>query len=140
MAMNFATATFILGVIAKYLHNHIEPEVNQILRTEPRHEVLHWESFLSRERANLFVLFLENVGPIASMLVVLLPGAASLVVAHYVSLLPQTKGAQQGAVLSFEPSLLLLLSVVAWCIYLLAIASLIMVTIYQASKPGRIRS
>ncbi len=132
LGLDFASTSYSIGEIGKYIHEYIEPELNQMVKTTPGHRVLSWESFIRHERARGLPMFLANIGSIGSLLLLLLPGAAALVAAQ--SLLAEIQTAQQNTLLNLVSSLLPLLSLFAWCIYLLTIAALILSATWFKSK------
>jgi hypothetical protein len=132
LGLDFASTSYSIGEIGKYIHEYVEPELNQIIKTVPGHRVLYWETFIRQERARGLPLFLANIGSVGSLLLLLLPGAAALVAAQ--SLLAEMQTSQPSTSLNFVLSLLPLLAIAAWCIYLLTIGTLVLSATWFKSR------
>lgn len=124
IGLNYASEAYAIGEKSRYIHDYIEPEVNRILKTTAEHKVLTWESFVRRERANVFSMFLAYVGQMGSLLLLLLPGGASLLTAEYLS--SGMQATPSGTISQIVVFLLPWLSRLAWVSYALAIISIIL--------------
>jgi hypothetical protein len=127
LGMNYVGNFYSMIMIGKYIHEYIEPAVNQIVKSSSGHKLLYWESFLRRERRNVFAVILAGAGVAGSALLLLLPGAIALLAAQCVLLVPTIQTIQQSATLQLVSFLLTPLAIIAWFIYLLAVGSCILI-------------
>ncbi len=125
IGMNYASGFYTIATISKYIHEHIETELNRIVQPPVDHQLLHWESFLRQERRNILSVVLAIIGAVGSTLLLLLPATFALLAAQYILLLPEMQTVQQGVPLQFVSSLLTWLSVLAWFAYLLDVGSFV---------------
>ena len=130
MAMNFVSSTYAVAQVSYYIHTHIEPELNRLAQAVPEHKVLQWESFARSERRGFLALFLSVIGPGGVMLLLFLPSAVSLATAYYVLSTPAAQATQQDVASEIAQSWLCLLFGLAWFIYIAALVSLVLVTVY----------
>ena len=108
--MVFATSMYMIAVSAKYLHEYIEPEVNQLIKTQRRRRLLGWESFLRKNRRRRSEIFLASIGLGMLIIVSLVSGLALLLTASHLAsqLTPEIWG----------------LGIIAWLLYGIAVVSI----------------
>ncbi len=125
-AMILANNLFMAGLVSKYIHDHIEPEINRLLKIAecPERRVFYWESFIRKERANPIAAILGSVGPIGGVTIILAPSLMALVVAQLV--LPTS--------IQQDSAWLPMLSVISWICFGLGAGSLILAAIYNTNK------
>jgi len=136
MTLIYVSTNFNVHQIAAYIRDFIEPQINQLVSTSD-FRGFQWETFVKQRRASFLNLFLEIVGEIGTILLLLLPGLASLMIAEYIKLLPQNSVSTQ-IVFQGGSNWLHFLTMIAWFLYLLSIISLITITIY-AIKLGVVK-
>ncbi len=129
IGMNYAGGLYTIATISRYIHEHIEQELNRVVNPSSVHTLLQWESFLRQERKNVLTVILSGIGTIGSTLLLLLPGTFALLAAQYVLLVPPTQMFQENAALKFISSLLTPLSLLAWCFYILALLSFVVLAV-----------
>jgi hypothetical protein len=131
IGMNFAYSAYSVNLIGKYIHEYLEPAMNQATQSTSKYKVLHWESYVRRERGGFPDVFLSNIGPIGSMVLLQLPGAIALLASHYVVLIPPTP---QNPTLQYVSFWLPAMSIISWIAYSLSIASVIFLAVYHPLK------
>lgn len=133
ITVSFASSAYSVGAISRYIHGYLEPEINRTIKSDKKHKVLCWETFARGERGTLIGKLVANAGSAAFTLMLLLPGAISLIAAHCVLSSP-VPPAQQAAAFYLPSFLLVPLSIIAWVSYISAIASVLLATIYNLSR------
>lgn len=134
IGMNYAYASYAIGLIGKYIHEHLEPAINREIKTPSKYKVLYWETFVRKERGGFPDILLAGMETIGSMALLLLPGAIALFTSQYVLLVPAIQPTQQNTTIQYISFWLLPISIIAWIAYLLMIAAFILVVIYHPIK------
>lgn len=133
LGINYAHASYTIGVIGKYIHEYLEPAINQaILSSE--YPALNWETYIRNERGRFPDLILSGIGPIGSMILLLLPGGVALFSSQYVLLVPSIQSSQQSPALQYISFWLLPLSIITWVMFAVTILSFIFIAIYHPIK------
>ena len=122
LAMNFAKSRYAISVISVYTYFHLMPRINQAIFNKQENYVLQWEAFIRKERMNFLAAVMAVIGPLGSLIIILLPGSLSIISAQYVLLIPATQIPQPTLALQFISAWLLPLSILSWAFFVTAIA------------------
>lgn len=137
MAMNYAATLHGIHRITDYIREKIEPNVNKIIN-KGKPSGFQYENYIKEKRRSILYLYLEVVGEIGTILLLVFPGFASLISATYALSLEQNL---DNPVANFQinASVLNTLHAVSIGIYALSIFSILAVTIY-AIRTALVRS
>lgn len=138
LAIKYAHASFDMGMVGKYINEYLTPELNRLLETESAHKVFLWESFIRGERKNLLVAYLESAAASATLLLMLFPGAVSLLIIGFISRMPNSQFLQQSTMAN--PFWVRSVAVIAWITFIASVISVIFATIYNTTKSHSISS
>jgi hypothetical protein len=129
LTMNYVIVFFDYAQASAYLRRHLAPELNRIAAGPPERRVMDFERQVGLVRRKPLGLFLANVGPIATEIVLLLPAFLSMVAARYILLLQPISSAQTAAE-GFVGDWLRPLAAIAWVSLILTILTFIGCTVF----------
>jgi hypothetical protein len=132
LGMNFASSMNSLGVFSFYIYNQLEPRINQLVNKNQNLKIMKWEGFITEKRKNPIFLFLHSIGNIGSILLMIVPGIASNLIAQYVINSAPINTQQQSLNLHLFALLVGPLSIVAWISNIVSVLSILAVVLIWA--------
>lgn len=134
IGLHYSYNLYFIGLLTKYIRDHLEPEVNRIMFTpSDKRTLLQWEPFSSKQRGTFPDILLSGLASIGTAVLLVLPSGFSLYLAQYI--LPTAVAqSQQSPFQQFVSVALPVLSSIAWALFITTIISIVLVAIYHAMK------